>query len=85
MLVDFTKTNVFKDGRIFVHCWSGISGNRVAKTLIDLGFTNVHAVGPQGNAGIWDWIAAGYDFTYVDKFDASEPRLQPACMDACNA
>ena len=42
MLVDFTRTNVCKDSRVFVHCWSGISGNRVAQTLIELGFTNVH-------------------------------------------
>lgn len=83
MLVDFTSTNVCKDSRIFVHCWSGISGNRVAQTLIDLGFTNVHAAGPEGSAGMWNWRDAGYDVVYDDVFDASEPRLQPACMNAC--
>jgi len=83
MLVDFTSTNVCKDSRIFVHCWSGISGNRVAKSLIALGFTNVHAAGPQGTAGVWDWKMAGYDLVYGDVFDASAPRLMPACMNAC--
>ena len=83
MLVDFTSTNVCKDSPIFVHCWSGISGNRVSQTLINLGFTNVHAAGPEGSTGMWDWRNAGYDVVYNDVFDASAPRLQPACMDAC--
>lgn len=83
MLVDFTSTNVCKDARIFVHCWSGIAGNRVAQTLIELGFTNVHAAGPQGTAGIWDWKAAGYELVHDDTFDAME--LQPECMSACGA
>jgi len=85
MLVDFTSTNVCKDSRVFVHCWSGISGNMVAKTLIKLGFTNVHAAGPEGGAGIWDWKAAGYELVENDKFDANEKRFQPSCMDACTA
>jgi len=85
MLVDFTSTNVCKDSRVFVHCWSGISGNMVAQTLIKLGFTNVHAAGPEGNAGIWDWKTAGYELVENDKFDANEKRFQPSCMDACTA
>jgi len=85
MLVDFTSTNVCKDSRVFVHCWSGNSGNVVAKTLIKLGFTNVHAAGPEGSAGIWDWRAAGYELVENDKFDANEKRFQPSCMDACTA
>mmetsp|Transcript_45493 Transcript_45493/g.51645 ORF Transcript_45493/g.51645 Transcript_45493/m.51645 type:complete len:224 (-) Transcript_45493:32-703(-) len=85
MLVDFTSTNVCKDSRVFVHCWSGISGNMVAQTLIELGFTNVHAAGPEGNAGIWDWKTAGYELVENDKFDANEKRFQPSCMDACTA
>jgi len=85
MLVDFTSTNVCKDSRVFVHCWSGISGNMVAQTLIELGFTNVHAAGPEGNAGIWDWKTAGYELVENDKFDADEKRFQPSCMDACTA
>mmetsp|Transcript_24475 Transcript_24475/g.27873 ORF Transcript_24475/g.27873 Transcript_24475/m.27873 type:complete len:226 (+) Transcript_24475:299-976(+) len=83
MLVDFTSTSVCKDSRVFVHCWSGISGNRVAKSLIALGFTNVHAAGPEGSAGIWDWVTAGYEVVENDTFDASEERFQPSCMDAC--
>ena len=83
LLVDFTSTNVCKDSRIFVHCWSGISGNRVAQTLIKLGFTNVHAAGPEGSAGICDWQAAGYDVVYGDMFDANAKNLQPKCMEAC--
>mmetsp|Transcript_3312 Transcript_3312/g.3523 ORF Transcript_3312/g.3523 Transcript_3312/m.3523 type:complete len:86 (+) Transcript_3312:865-1122(+) len=85
MLVDFTSTNVCKDSRVFVHCWSGISGNMVAQTLIELGFTNVHAAGPESNAGIWDWKTAGYEIVENDKFDANEKRFQPSCMDACTA
>jgi len=85
MLVDFASSNVCKDSRIFVHCWSGISGNRVSQTLIELGFTNVHAAGPQGTAGIWDWKMAGYKIVEGDTFDASEKRLQPACIDMCKA
>ena len=81
MLVDFTSTNVCKDSRIFVHCWSGISGNMVAKTLIELVFTNVHAAGPQGSAGIWDWKTAEWELVYNDTFEAS--TLQPDCMKAC--
>lgn len=80
MLVDFTSTNVCKDSRIFVHCWTGISGNRVAKTLIELGFTNVHAAGPQGSAGVWDWKTAGYELTYNDTF---MPNNVPSCMNTC--
>lgn len=78
MLVDFTKTNVCKDSRIFVHCWSGISGNRVAKTLIELGFTNVHAAGPQGSAGVWDWKEAGYELVYGDVF--VKKKMKPKCF-----
>ena len=85
MLVDFASSNVCKDARIFVHCWSGISGNMVARTLIELGFTNVHAAGPQGSAGMWDWKTAGYEVTMGDTFNAMEPRLQPACIDMCEA
>lgn len=85
MIVDFASSNVCKDSRIFVHCWSGISGNMVAKTLIELGFTNVHAAGPQGSAGIWDWKTAGYEVVMGDTFDAMEPRLQPTCIDMCEA
>merc|ERR1712127_785892 len=81
MLVDFTSTNVCKDSRIFVHCWSGISGNRVAQTLIELGFTNVHAAGPEGSAGIWDWKKAGWELVYNDTFNAS--ALQPSCIGVC--
>ena len=82
MLVDFTKTNVCKDSRIFVHCWSGISGNRVAKTLIKLGFTNVHAAGPQGSAGVWDWKEAGYELVYDDVFEKKKmkPMIENFCM-----
>lgn len=85
MLVDFTASNVCKDSRIFVHCWSGISANRVAQTLIELGFTNVHAAGPQGSAGILDWKIAGYELVYGDTFDAEAKHLQPKCMKACQA
>ena len=85
MLVDFASSNVCKDARIFVHCWSGISGNMVARTLIELGFTNVHAAGPQGSAGILDWKIAGYELVYGDTFDAEAKHLQPECMKACQA
>jgi len=85
MLIDFDSSNLCKDARIFVHCWSGISGNMVAKTLIELGFTNIHAAGPQGSAGIWDWKAAGYDIVMNDSFNAEESRFQPSCIDMCEA
>ena len=85
MLVDFASSKVCKDARIFVHCWSGISGNMVAQTLIELGFTNVHAAGPQGSAGMWNWRDAGYEVVMNDTFDAEEKDLQPACMDMCEA
>lgn len=81
MLVDFSSSNVCKDARIFVHCWSGIAGNMVANTLIELGFTNVHAAGPQGSAGMWNWRAAGYESVEDDTFNAEE--MQPACMNMC--
>jgi len=84
MLVDFTSSNTCKDARVFVHCWSGISGNMVAKTLIELGFTNVHAAGPEGSAGMWDWAAAGYDVVYNDTFVAEETRFHPACIKQCS-
>eukprot|EP00586_Coscinodiscus_wailesii_P005831 CAMPEP_0172486180 /NCGR_PEP_ID=MMETSP1066-20121228/14653_1 /TAXON_ID=671091 /ORGANISM="Coscinodiscus wailesii, Strain CCMP2513" /LENGTH=222 /DNA_ID=CAMNT_0013251973 /DNA_START=100 /DNA_END=768 /DNA_ORIENTATION=+ len=83
MLVDFTSSNVCKDSRIFVHCWSGTSANMVAKTLIELGFTNVHVAGPAGTAGIWDWINAGYEVVKGDKFDPNEKRFHPECMKHC--
>lgn len=79
MIVDFTSSNVCKDSRIFVHCWAGTSANRVSQTLIELGFTNVHAAGPQGSAGIWDMKEAGYELIENDTFDASEKRFQPMC------
>ena len=85
MLVDFDSSTACKDARIFVHCWVGVAANMVAKTLIELGFTNIHAAGPQGSAGIWDWKAAGYDLVMNDTFDAEESRLQPACIDMCEA
>lgn len=81
MLVDFQSSNVCKDSRIFVHCWSGISGNMVAKSLIALGFTNVHAAGPAGSAGMWDWIEAGYDVVRGDIFNAH--KMQPSCAEKC--
>ena len=84
MLVDFASSDVCKDSRIFVHCWSGISGNRVSQTLIDLGFTNVHAAGPEGSAGIWDWKTAGYDIIENDTFDPSLAKFQPDCIDTCS-
>mmetsp|Transcript_19466 Transcript_19466/g.33436 ORF Transcript_19466/g.33436 Transcript_19466/m.33436 type:complete len:197 (-) Transcript_19466:64-654(-) len=83
MLVDFTFGNMCKDARIFVHCWSGIAGNMVAKTLIELGFTDVHAAGPQGSAGMWAWRDAGYDVVMGDTFNAEQ--LQPWCIDTCKA
>jgi rhodanese-related sulfurtransferase len=85
MLVDFASSKVCKDARIFVHCWSGNAGNMVAKTLIELGFTNVHAAGPQGSAGMWQWRDAGYELVMGDTFNAEEKRFQPACIDMCNA
>merc|ERR1719270_2794651 len=83
MLVDFNSSVACKDSRIFVHCWSGISGNMVAKTLIELGFTNGHAAGPQGSAGIWAWKENGWEIVYDDTFDPTEERLQPKCIDTC--
>ena len=80
MLVDFNSSNVCKDSRIFVHCWSGISGNMVAKTLIELGFTNVHAAGPAGSAGMWDWMKAGYEVTENDTY---KPMVAK-CMNTCS-
>jgi rhodanese-related sulfurtransferase len=85
MLVDFASSKVCKDARIFVYCWSGRSANMVAKTLIELGFTNVHAAGPQGSAGIREWRDAGYEVVIGDTFNAEEKRFQPACIDMCNA
>mmetsp|Transcript_23318 Transcript_23318/g.30422 ORF Transcript_23318/g.30422 Transcript_23318/m.30422 type:complete len:217 (-) Transcript_23318:208-858(-) len=83
MLVDFASSKVCKDARIFVHCWNGITGNMVADTLIQLGFTNVHAAGPEGNAGMWDWRDAGYEVVRGDTFNVEEKRFQPACIDMC--
>jgi len=85
MLIDFDKSNVCKDSRIFIHCWAGDAANAVAKTLIEVGFTNVHAAGPQGTAGIWDWKAAGYELVYNDTFSADEKRFQPECLKHCDA
>jgi len=82
MLVDFASSNVCKDSRIFVHCWSGLAGNRVSQSLIELGFTNVHAAGPASNAGMWQWKDAGYDVVYDDTFDPVS--MQPDCIRACN-
>lgn len=82
MLVDFTSTNVCKDSRIFLHCWSGISANMVAKTLIELGFTNVHVAGPEGTAGIWDWKNDGYELIYNDTF--VEEQMIPECITNCS-
>mmetsp|Transcript_5796 Transcript_5796/g.8644 ORF Transcript_5796/g.8644 Transcript_5796/m.8644 type:complete len:236 (+) Transcript_5796:121-828(+) len=79
MLVDFQSSNICKDSRIFVHCWSGISANKVAKSLIALGFTNVHAAGPAGSAGLWDWITAGYDVFRGDTFDPED--YVPSCIE----
>jgi len=78
MLVPFDESNICKDSRIFLHCWSGFSANKVAKTLIELNFTNVHAAGPVKAAGIWDWKEAGYELVYNDTFDAE--ALQPDCL-----
>merc|ERR1719232_132205 len=83
MLVPFDSSVVCKDSRIFLHCWSGNSANYVAKTLIEMGFTNIHAMGPQFHAGIWDWKENGWELVYNDTFDPTEERLQPKCIDAC--
>jgi len=82
MIVDFSLSNVCKDSRIFVHCWSGIQGNKVARILVDLGFTNVHAAGPQGSAGIWQWKQKGWELTYDDTF--SSERV-PKCITECHS
>eukprot|EP00588_Corethron_pennatum_P015470 CAMPEP_0194280890 /NCGR_PEP_ID=MMETSP0169-20130528/19120_1 /TAXON_ID=218684 /ORGANISM="Corethron pennatum, Strain L29A3" /LENGTH=156 /DNA_ID=CAMNT_0039025785 /DNA_START=527 /DNA_END=997 /DNA_ORIENTATION=- len=82
MIVDFSLSNVCKDSRIFVHCWSGIQGNKVARILVDLGFTNVHAAGPQGSAGIWQWKKKGWELTYDDTF--SSERV-PKCITECHS
>lgn len=83
LLIDFAASNICKDSRVFVHCWSGISGNRAAQTLVDMGFTNVHAAGPQGTAGIWDWKKAGYPLVFDDTFNKDEDRFHPRCLDMC--
>uniref|UniRef100_A0A7S2EYR1 Rhodanese domain-containing protein n=1 Tax=Trieres chinensis TaxID=1514140 RepID=A0A7S2EYR1_TRICV len=83
MLVNFMSSNVCKDSRIFIHCWVGVAANRWAETLVKLGFTNLHAAGPEGNSGIWQWKAAGYPLEYDDTFNPKKKKFEPKCLKKC--
>jgi rhodanese-related sulfurtransferase len=81
-LDEFRGSDICRDARIFVHCWTGILGNAAAKTLVsELGFTNVHAAGPQGNAGFNQWDANEWEIKEGDTYKAE--KLVPECAKIC--
>ncbi len=55
-----------KNARIVVYCCTGKRGNLAAKTLNDMGYTNVASL----KGGIRKWVADGYplDTTYGEVF-----------------
>ena len=55
-----------KNVRIVVYCCTGARGNLAAKTLTDMGYTNVYSL----KGGIKQWVADGYalDTVYGEMF-----------------
>jgi hypothetical protein len=53
---------------VLVHCSTGFLGNQGAKALADFGFRDVHALAPEGSAGLLDWQLMGYDVVLNDTF-----------------
>jgi len=55
-----------KDARIVIYCCTGSRGNLAAKTLTDMGYTNVYSL----KGGIRQWVNDGYplDTVYGEVF-----------------
>ena len=55
-----------KNARIVVYCCTGARGNLAAKTLTEMGYTNVYSL----KGGIKQWVADGYalDTVYGEMF-----------------
>lgn len=55
-----------KNAHIVVYCCTGARGNLAAKTLTDMGYTNVHSL----KGGIRQWVNEGYplDTVYGEVF-----------------
>lgn len=80
-LSHFLSSGACLDAKIFVHCLVGVAANNAAKILIDLGFTNLYAAGPQGTAGYFQRKDMGYPIVYEDMYDSD--KFVPECAAKC--
>jgi len=80
-LDDFLSSTVCLDARIYVHCWVGVAANNAVEKLVELGFTNLHATGPEGSAGFLAWKANGWETVEDDTYDNVKP---PKCPEKCS-
>lgn len=80
-LDDFLSNGICLDARIYVHCWVGVAANNAVEKLVQLGFTNLHATGPEGSAGFLVWSANGWETVEDDTYDTVTP---PTCMEECS-
>lgn len=79
-LDEFLSNDVCLDKRIFVHCWIGVLANVAVEKMVQLGFTNLHAAGPEGSSGFIQWAANGWETVEDDKYN---PHRKPKCAKKC--